>query len=77
MKELKTIINNILKSDHSGVGGSITEEDINTVANLIWQHFSDFHETYKNMAENQKLIIKTNTIDYWDNDNANNIIYIN
>ncbi|WP_338968444.1 hypothetical protein [Spiroplasma endosymbiont of Lonchoptera lutea] len=77
IKELKTIINNIPKSDHSGVGGSITEEDINIVVNLIWQHFSDFHETYRNMAKNQKLIIKTNTIGYFDNENVNNSIYIN
>ncbi|WP_342256246.1 hypothetical protein [Spiroplasma endosymbiont of Poecilobothrus nobilitatus] len=77
IKELKEIINHLNKVDHSGWGGSITESDENTIVNFIWQHFPYFHETYKNMAKNQKLIIKTNTIGYFDNENVNNSIYIN
>ncbi|WP_346350460.1 hypothetical protein [Spiroplasma endosymbiont of Calodromius spilotus] len=77
IKELKLIVNKIPKSDHSGAGGSITKEDVNTVANVIWQHFPDFHETFENMTSSQKIIIKTNTIGYWDVNSPNNSIYIN
>ncbi|WP_215826690.1 hypothetical protein [Spiroplasma endosymbiont of 'Nebria riversi'] len=77
IKELKIIVNKIPKSDHSGAGGAITKEDVNTIANIVWQHFPDFHETFENLTNSQKIIIKTNTIGYWDVNNPNNSIYIN
>ncbi|WP_425378029.1 hypothetical protein [Spiroplasma endosymbiont of Polydrusus pterygomalis] len=47
------LISNLPKSDHSGSGGYISKEDIKIMANFIWEHFSQFHEIWKNLKQEQ------------------------
>ncbi|WP_339023871.1 hypothetical protein [Spiroplasma endosymbiont of Agriotes lineatus] len=77
LEQTMILISNLPKSDHSGAGGSINKEDINIMANFIWEHFSEFHEVWRSLKQEQSIIIKTNTIGYWDNENPNNSIYVN
>ncbi|WP_342190042.1 hypothetical protein [Spiroplasma endosymbiont of Dilophus febrilis] len=77
LKQTMVLISNLPKSNHSGVGGSINKEDIKIMAIFIWEHFSEFHEVWRNLKQEQSIIIKTNTIGYWDNENSNNSIYVN
>ncbi|WP_419333887.1 hypothetical protein [Spiroplasma endosymbiont of Sarcophaga variegata] len=77
LSQTMVLISNLPKSDHSGAGGSINKEDIKIMANFIWEHFSQFHEIWKNLKQEQSIIIKTNTIGYWDSESPNNSIYLN
>ncbi|WP_342189578.1 hypothetical protein [Spiroplasma endosymbiont of Dilophus febrilis] len=77
LEQTMILISNLPKSDHSGAGGSINKEDIKIMANFIWEHFSEFHEVWRSLKPEQSIIIKTNTIGYWDNENPNNSIYVN
>ncbi|RUO86362.1 hypothetical protein [Spiroplasma endosymbiont of Megaselia nigra] len=77
LNQTMVLISNLPKSDHSGAGSSINKKDIKIMTNFIWEHFSEFHEIWKNLKQEQSIIIKTNTIGYWDSENPNNSIYLN
>ncbi|WP_348735974.1 hypothetical protein [Spiroplasma endosymbiont of Ammophila pubescens] len=66
MAWLNATIWNIPEEDHSGAGGSITNDNIQTITNLIYEHYSDFHTKYQQMNENDELVLSTTTNDYWD-----------
>lgn len=66
MAWLNTTIKNIPEADHSGAGGSITNDNIKIISNLIYEHYSDFHTKYQQMRENDELVLSTTTNGYWD-----------
>ncbi|WFH00099.1 hypothetical protein M1771_09000 [Spiroplasma citri] len=65
MAWLNTTIKNIPEADHSGAGGSITNDNIKIIPNLIYEHYSDFHTKYQQMRENDELVLSTTTNGYW------------
>ncbi|WP_338967079.1 hypothetical protein [Spiroplasma endosymbiont of Lonchoptera lutea] len=75
IKELVKMMKKFYKEDHSGAGGYIFDSDYEIVATTIWKNFSYFHEIYLGLKNNEGIVIKTNTVGYWDNDNPNNSIY--
>jgi len=65
------IINHFPKIDNIVWWGSITPDDIDVTIDVIIKHFTDINNVFKKLQpENQGLLIVTNTIRSWDqNDN--------
>ncbi len=59
--KIKSEITNFHKKDHSGWGGSINDEDINTLINIIYNHFEEINNHFLSNPNHGWKII-TNTI---------------
>ncbi|WP_338988668.1 hypothetical protein [Spiroplasma endosymbiont of Seladonia tumulorum] len=58
--KIKLEISNFNKEDHSGVGGSINVEDINTLINIIYNHFEEINNHFlSNSNHGWKIISNT------------------
>ncbi|MFU0252126.1 hypothetical protein BST80_002745, partial [Spiroplasma sp. Moj] len=67
--ELTIKITFFAKEDHSGLGGSITDADISSLAYLIWEHFSYYYNLTWNLDVNQAIEITSYSgydHGYWD-----------
>ncbi|WP_338989947.1 hypothetical protein [Spiroplasma endosymbiont of Seladonia tumulorum] len=59
--KIKSKISNFHKEDHSGWGGSITDNDINTLINILYNHFQEINNHFlSNHNHGWKII--TNTV---------------
>ncbi|MFW4370795.1 MAG: ankyrin repeat domain-containing protein [Spiroplasma sp. hy2] len=59
--QIKSEITNFHKEDHSGWGGSITDNDINTLINIIYNHFQEINNHFLSNPNHGWKIV-TNTI---------------
>ncbi|RUO86075.1 OTU domain-containing protein [Spiroplasma endosymbiont of Megaselia nigra] len=59
--KIKSEITNFHKEDHSGWGGSINDEDINTLINIIYNHFQEINNHFLSNPNHGWKII-TNTV---------------
>ncbi|WP_342255471.1 ankyrin repeat domain-containing protein [Spiroplasma endosymbiont of Poecilobothrus nobilitatus] len=59
--KIKSEINNFYKEDHSGWGGSIIDEDINTLINILYNHFQEINNHFSSNSNHGWKIV-TNTI---------------
>jgi hypothetical protein len=58
--KIKSEITNFKKEDHSGWGGSITDEDINTLIKIIYNHFQEINNYFSfNPNHGWKIITDT------------------
>ncbi len=58
--KIKSEISNFHKEDHSGSGGSITDDDINTLINIIYNHFQEINNHFlSNHNHGWKIITNT------------------
>ncbi|WP_348736463.1 hypothetical protein [Spiroplasma endosymbiont of Ammophila pubescens] len=58
--QIKSKISNFHKEDHSGWGGSITDDDINTLINIIYNHFQEINNHFlSNHNHGWKIITNT------------------
>ncbi|ALA98582.1 hypothetical protein SKUN_001730 (plasmid) [Spiroplasma kunkelii CR2-3x] len=60
--KIKLEITNFHKENHSGWGGSITDDDINTLIKIIYNHFQEINNHFSSCGNNQGWKIVTNTI---------------
>ncbi|MFX4057444.1 MAG: ETX/MTX2 family pore-forming toxin [Spiroplasma sp. hy2] len=60
-EQIKVTITSFHKEDHSGWGGSITDEDTNTLINIIYNHFQEINTHFTNNPNHGWKIV-TNTI---------------
>ncbi|UNF62747.1 ankyrin repeat domain-containing protein [Spiroplasma poulsonii] len=60
-EQIKATITSFHKEDHSGWGGSITDEDTNTLINIIYSHFQEINTHFTNNPNHGWKIV-TNTI---------------
>ncbi len=59
--KIKSEITNFHKEDHSGWGGSITDNDINTLINILYNHFQEINNHFLSNPNHSWKIV-TNTI---------------
>ncbi|MFX4057099.1 MAG: hypothetical protein EHV01_002040 [Spiroplasma sp. hy2] len=59
--KIKSEITNFHKEDHSGWGGSLTDDDINTLINIIYNHFQEINNHFSSNPNHGWKIV-TNTI---------------
>lgn len=59
--KIKSEINNFHREDHSGWGGSITDDDINTLIDILYNHFQEINNHFLSIPNHGWKII-TNTV---------------
>ncbi|CAB1054424.1 Chitinase (EC 3.2.1.14) [Spiroplasma endosymbiont of Danaus chrysippus] len=60
------IINKLPKENDTGLGGSISQDDIYTAIKVIIDHFQEINNFFKTLPEDQGIRIITNRIGSWD-----------
>ncbi|WP_338986122.1 hypothetical protein [Spiroplasma endosymbiont of Thecophora atra] len=64
------IINKFTKEDDTGLGGSISQDDIYTTIKVIIDHFQEINNFFKRLPEDQGIRLVTNRIGSWDKNDS-------